>query len=169
MAYDIIDYRDEILNTRLELFDFSNPPIDPQELSRNLLETMRSRRGIGLSANQCGLPYRVFVMEGDPPFACFNPKIVDVSQELATLNEGCLSYPGVFVPMKRPGHIRVRFATPSGNIVTKKFTGMTARVFQHELDHLDGVTFLKKMNPMHKERALKQLKKFERNMKRNKG
>jgi peptide deformylase len=165
MVYDLIDYDSAILEQELPLFDFNNPPVDPQELAKNLLETMRHHRGIGLSANQVGLPYRVFVMEGDPPFACFNPKIVDVSQEIVSLPEGCLSYPGVNVPVKRPAHVRVRFSAPDGNVITKKFTGMTARVFLHEHDHLQGVNFLRKMHPVHKEKALRQLKKYTRYLK----
>lgn len=165
MVYELIEHDSVILEEELPLFDFSNPPIDPQELSRSLLETMREHRGIGLSANQVGLPYRVFVMDGDPPFACFNPKIVDVSKELISLTEGCLSYPGVAVPIKRPAHVRVRFTEPGGTTMTRKFTGMTARIFLHEYDHLQGVNFLRKMHPVHKEKALRQLKKYTRYLK----
>lgn len=165
MVYDLIDYNSSILGKELPLFDFNNPPIDPLELAKNLLETMRHHKGIGLSANQVGLPYRVFVMEGEPAFACFNPKIVDVSEETVSLVEGCLSYPGVNVPVKRPAHVRVRFAAPDGNVMTRKFTGMTARIFQHEFDHLQGVNFLQKMHPVHKEKALRQLKKYTRYLK----
>lgn len=165
MVYNLVSYDSDILFQDLPLFDFSNPPIDPSELSKNLLDTMRHYRGIGLSANQVGLPYRVFVMEGNPPFACFNPKIVDISDEIVSLPEGCLSYPGVNVPVKRPGHIRIRFTAPDGNVMTKKFTGLTARVFQHEFDHMQGISFLQKMNPVHKEKALRQLKKATRSLK----
>ena len=165
MVYELIDYDSAILEQELPLFDFNNPPVDPTELAKNLLETMRHHRGIGLSANQVGLPYRVFVMEGDPAFACFNPKIVDVSNETVSLVEGCLSYPGVAVPVKRPAHIRVRFSAPDGNTMTRKFTGMTARIFLHEFDHLQGSNFLRKMHPAHKEKALRQLKKHTRYLK----
>jgi peptide deformylase len=165
MVYDLIDYDSAILEKELAPFDFVNPPIDPQELALNLLETMRHHKGIGLSANQVGLPYRLFVMEGDPAFACFNPKIVDVSEEVIPLMEGCLSYPGVAAQVKRPAHVRVRFTSPDGNVMTRKFTGMTARIFQHEYDHLQGVSFLKKMHPVHKDKALRQLKKYTRYLK----
>ena len=165
MAYDLIEHNSVILEQELPLFNFDNPPIDPEELAKNLLDTMREHKGIGLSANQVGLPYRVFVMEGEPPFACFNPKIVDVSEEIVSLTEGCLSYPGVAVPIKRPAHVRVRFTAPNGNTMTRKFTGMTARIFLHEYDHLQGINFLRKMHPVHKEKALRQLKKYTRYLK----
>lgn len=168
MVYDLIEHDSAILERELELFDFKTPPVDPTQLAKDLLETMRHHKGIGLSANQVGLPYRVFVMEGDPPFACFNPKIVDVSEELVSLEEGCLSYPGVHVPIKRPAHVRVRFSAPDGNTMTRKFTGMTARVFLHEYDHLQGVNFLRKMHPIHREKALRQLKKYTRYLKNQK-
>ncbi len=165
MVYNLIEHDSAILEQELPLFDFENPPVDPEELARNLLDTMRHHKGIGLSANQVGLPYRVFVMEGEPAFACFNPKIVDVSTETVSLVEGCLSYPGVAVPVKRSAHIRVRFTAPNGNTMTRKFTGMTARIFLHEYDHLQGVNFLRKMHPLHKEKALRQLKKYTRYLK----
>ncbi len=165
MVYDLIDYDSEILSQEIPLFDFDNPPTDPEELAKNLLDTMRHHKGIGLSATQVGLPYRVFVMEGEPAFACFNPKMVDVSEETVSLIEGCLSYRGVAVPVKRPAHIRVRFTAPNGNTMTRKFTGMTARIFQHEYDHLQGVNFLRRMHPAHKEKALRQLKKYTRYLK----
>lgn len=165
MVYDLIDYDSAILNEELPLFDFENPPTDPLELAKNLLDTMRHHKGIGLSANQVGLPYRVFVMEGDPAFACFNPKIVDVSEDIVSLPEGCLSYRGVNVPVKRPAHVRVRFTAPDGNTMTRKFTGMTARVFQHEYDHLEGTNFLRRMHPAHREKALRQLKRYTRYLK----
>lgn len=165
MVYDLIEHDSAILEQELPLFDFDNPPVDPEELARNLLDTMREHKGIGLSANQVGLPYRVFVMEGEPAFACFNPKIVDVSEEIVSLMEGCLSYKGVGVPIKRPAHVRVRFTAPNGNTMTRKFTGMTARIFLHEYDHLQGINFLRKMHPVHKEKALRQLKKYTRYLK----
>lgn len=165
MVYDLIEHDSAILEQELPLFDFDNPPVDPEELARNLLDTMREHKGIGLSANQVGLPYRVFVMEGEPAFACFNPKIVDVSEEIVSLMEGCLSYKGVGVPIKRPAHVRVRFTAPNGNTMTRKFTGMTARIFLHEYDHLQGINFFRKMHPVHKEKALRQLKKYTRYLK----
>lgn len=165
MVYDLISCDDPRLLQKLEQFDFSNPPTDPVKLALDLIESMKAGRGIGLSANQVGLPYRVFVMFGDPPFVCYNPKIVDVSNEVISLREGCLSYPGVDIPVKRPAHVRVRFTTPTGETVTKKFTGMSARVFQHEYDHLEGITFLSRANQAHKDRAHRQLKKFKRQIK----
>ena len=75
------------------------------------------------------------------------------------LDEGCLTYPGLYVKIKRPQHVRVRFQTPNGETLTKQFTGMTARIFQHELDHLDGIVFYNKANRYHREQAMRKWKK----------
>jgi peptide deformylase len=116
--------------------------------------------GLGLAANQVGVPYRVFAMRGQPQnFVCFNPRIVLPSSEQIILDEGCLSFPGLVVKVKRPRHIRVRFDTPNGDTRTETFIGMSARVFQHELDHLNGLLYFNKANRYHKEIALKKWKK----------
>src|SRR4051812_48360605 len=134
----LIPHTDKLLRTKLELFDFDNPLIDPGELSIQLVETMKSSDGIGLSANQVGLNLRVFAMNSFPEiFVCFNPRVVMPGTEQVVLEEGCLSYPGLIIKVKRPRDIKVRFQGPDGEVYTKTFTGMTARVFQHELDHLD--------------------------------
>ena len=118
--------------------------------------------GLGLAANQVGVPYRVFAMRGSPEnFVCFNPRIVQPSAENIILEEGCLSFPGLIVKVKRPKHIRVRFQTPNGDTKTETFIGMTARVFQHELDHLDGRLYFNRANKYHKEIAMKKWKRGE--------
>lgn len=155
MIYQLVNHTDPILHSPLQPFDFGSPPIDPPTLARNLYDTMIVENGIGLSANQCGLPHRVFVMaaHGDNFIACFNPKIVDYSQEQLYLDEGCLSYPGLFVKVKRPKVIKVRYTQSDGQTVTRKFDGMTARCFQHYMDYLDGVTFIARANKIHLQRA----------------
>jgi peptide deformylase len=98
----------------LEEFNFIKPPIDPYELSGEMVKFMYDNNGLGLAANQIGLPYRMFVMRGHPEnFACFNPKVVYQSEELVSLDESCLSFPGLVVKIKRPKSIRVRFMTPN--------------------------------------------------------
>jgi len=155
MIYELIDCNDPLLKQEMEPFDFSNPPVNPLDLVTDLAETMLANNGIGLSANQCGLPYRVFVMLGKELIPCFNPRIVDMSQETIVLEEGCLSYPDLFVKVKRPRRIKVRFADPNGQVRTEIFDGMTARVFQHELDHLNGINYQQRANRFHLEQARK--------------
>lgn len=152
----IVTFPDPILTTPTTLFDFRNPPIDPQELSTTLMQTMNDVNAVGLAANQIGIPYRVFSLRGYPHnFVCFNPKIVFYSKEEEVENEGCLSFPGVNVKVKRSKEIRTRFQTPSGEIVTHAFSGLTARAFQHELDHLEGKIFVNRANRFHRDKAMK--------------
>jgi len=152
----LIKYPDPILTTPCEPFDFANPPGDPSELAIGLMQLMNQYNAIGLSANQVGVPFRVFVLRSHPEnFACFNPKIVFQSEEKELMEEACLSFPGVNVKIKRSKSIRVRFQTPSGETVTTNFDGLTARTFQHEIDHLDGVLFFNRANKYHRDKALK--------------
>ncbi len=125
---------------------------------------MMELNGLGISANQLGLPYRVFVMRTAPELTiCFNPRLVDASTEqVVLLEEGCLSYPGLHVKIKRPAHIKVRYQTVTGDTVTDKFTGLTARVFLHELDHMNGVDFISRAGPMAKDLAMRKWKKLQR-------
>lgn len=156
MIHNLVPITDPILKTYIDEFDFSNPPIDPFQLAVDLSETMIYNNGIGLAANQIGLPYRAFAMTGSPIHVCFNPRILDQTTEQVLLEEGCLSYPGLKVKIKRPKSIRVRFTKANGETVTEKFTGITARVFQHEFDHLNGEIFFNRANLFHKEQGFRQ-------------
>jgi peptide deformylase len=156
----LVDRNDPILTKQCDVFDFSNPPFDPIEFSQELVKFMYDRNGVGVAANQLGVPYRIFAMRAAPEnFVCFNPKIVQPSEAQVVLEEGCLTFPGLYVKIKRPQHIRVRFQTPNGDTLTKQFTGMTARIFQHEIDHLDGIVFYNKANRVHRDKALEKWRK----------
>lgn len=152
----LVSQNDPILKISCKDWDFSNPAFDLISFSKELVKFMRESNGIGLAANQVGVPYRIFAMRGAPEnFVCINPKIVMPGEQTVLLEEGCLTYPGLLVKIKRPQHIRVRFNTPNGDVLTKQFTGLTARVYQHELDHLDGIVFYDKANRYHREQAFK--------------
>lgn len=156
---ELVKSSDPILTTQCLPFNFQEPPFDPIEFAKELVKFMYDNNGIGLAANQIGQPYRVFCMRGEPQnFVCYNPKIVQPSAMEISLEEGCLSFPGLIVKVKRPQHIRVRFQTPNGDTITKQFTGMSARVFQHEIDHLNGVLYFNRANRYHKEIAMKKWK-----------
>ena len=152
---NLVDEKDPILKQATELFDFENPPTDPVILYRNLGKTLIEHNALGLAAPQCGLPYRAFVMRAENIIGVFNPKILDVSTETDILEEGCLSFPGMALKVKRPKRIRVRYTEPDGNVVTKTFGGMTARCFLHETDHLDGHIMHERANRYHLEQAKK--------------
>ena len=160
MNLQLVKHDDPILTRVYESFDFNNPPFDPIELAQELVRFMHDRNGLGIAANQVGIPFRIFAMRGAPEnFVCINPRIVQPSETQVVLEEGCLTFPGLNVKIKRPQHVRVRFQTPNGETITKQFTGMSARVFQHEMDHLDGVIFYNKANRVHRDKALQKWRK----------
>jgi peptide deformylase len=120
---------------------------------------MYEKNGLGLAANQVGVGYRIFAMRAAPEnFVCFNPRIVMPGTDQIVLEEGCLTFPGLLVKIKRSQHIKVRFQIPNGDTLTKQFTGLSARIFQHELDHLDGVIYYQRANKFHREQAMKRWK-----------
>ena len=154
---------DKMVTTKLENFDdkmlmlrgFKNR----QELTEKMFLLMKQYAGLGLSANQVGLPLQMFVIEGEPAYAVFNPRITYFGEEQILLEEGCLSYPGMSLKITRPRFMRARFQDPYGDYVTRQFDGITSRVFQHEFDHLQGVDFTMKVSKMKKQMALKKWKK----------
>lgn len=142
-------------------FDFDNPPMDPIQLAQDLVETMYDAKGIGLAGIQVGIPYRVFAMRGLPhDFVYFNPIIVDTSPIMVKLEEGCLSFPGLFVEIKRPRDIRFRATFPNGETDTYVYSGLTARVIQHEMQHLDGGLFYNLTNKYKRNKAFKEQAKY---------
>jgi peptide deformylase len=171
MILELVEKNHSALVNATQAFDFANPPVDPQELFENLRDTMVANRGVGLAANQVGLPYSVFVVghPDDPEsvFSVFNPKIVDSSEGEVLAEEGCLTFPGLFVKIKRPSVIRVRYTTHTGVTDTIKFEGMTARIFQHEYDHLNGTRHVDRASRFHLEQAERQKKKLDRLRKKN--
>ena len=149
---EILTYPNEMLTTHCRLFDFDNPPFDPHQVSKEMIDLCNQKRGVSLSANQVGIPYRLFIMLGSDTYACFNPKIINSKDEIL-LEETCLSYPGLSVKVKRFGEVRLRFQTPSGGTDTRTFHGVSARIIQHEIDHLDGIPFYTRANRYHRELA----------------
>jgi len=151
---------------RSELWNFSIDQ-DAEELEQAMIEFMLKANGIGLAANQIGIAKRVFVMgsnniPGFPtPFAVFNPKIIESSKEEVLDDEGCLSYPGLFLKIKRPSWVVVEYQNSKGDIIEAKYDGYLAKCFQHELDHLDGVCFVDKVSQLKLQLAMKKLKKVK--------
>jgi len=148
-------------------FDFSNPPFSASELAGCLKATMKKYGGIGLAANQCSVKARVFVIGNeDEAIACFNPKIVSISETSVSANEGCLSFPGLALNINRTETISVEYYDENGTLKTNTFSGITARCFQHELDHLNGIKFTSYVGKtsllMAKKRQDKLKKKFMR-------
>ena len=162
MIYPIVKFPNPILRSKMPDFDFTNPPIDPKELESNLIETMFANGGIGLAANQAGIEARVFAM-GDPRIpenarAFFNPVVLANTKDIADMEEGCLSFPGIYVNIKRPKAVRVRWQTSSGEFLEDEFEDYQCKVFLHELDHLEGIVFSDRVSQLKWAMAIKKLK-----------
>jgi len=154
--------RNDMLRSVVPDYDFNDPENDAVKLAHTLIDTIKNEAGAGLAANQLGIRARAFVMYSEPMIVAFNPKITYTGEELILMDEGCLSYPGVTIKIRRPRFIRVRFQDPYGNVCTKKFDGMASRVFQHELDHLDGIEYFTRANTIHRDRFQRKWKKVTR-------
>ena len=142
---NIVKFPNPILRERMPDFDFENPIVDPKELERDMLAMMFANNAIGLAANQVGVRARVFVMGDKENFlmakAYFNPIIIANTNDVTEMEEGCLSFPGVYVNIKRPGAIKVQYQTSSGETEQAEFEGYDCKCFLHEYDHLEGITF----------------------------
>ncbi|MEL6488938.1 MAG: peptide deformylase [Cyanobacteria bacterium J06634_6] len=121
---------------------------DLRDLARKMLQTMYSEDGIGLAAPQVGVNKQLLVIDADPedtenkPLVLINPKVLNYSKELATGQEGCLSIPGVYLDVIRPAAVEISYKDESGRPRKMKADDLVARVIQHEMDHLNGVLFV---------------------------
>jgi len=138
---------------------------DRKELSEAMFDTMKKYGGIGLSANQVGLPFNMFVL-GDHPeveknlkMTCFNPMIISSSVEEETMKEGCLTFPFVFLNITRPRKVVVKYEDENGDLKEGSLDGMISRVFQHEHDHMLGKTFVDGVSKMKLDMAYKKAQK----------
>ena len=119
--------------------------LDRREMSRILKENMIHYEGVGLSANQLGIGERVFIMmlnmETEETITCFNPRIIKRYDDDVWCEEGCLSFPDEIINVKRPDRIVVKYEDEDEKDHKIKLSGMAARVFLHEFDHLEGIVF----------------------------
>ena len=112
-----------------------------EDLVTRMMIIMRREKGIGLAANQIGERVRLFVMSIDGhEWACFNPELLYHNNDFVNFDEGCLSFPGESCIIKRPDTIHVRYFDITGIEIKEELSGLASRCFQHELDHLDGIT-----------------------------
>lgn len=139
-------------------------------LVQRLKMTMKKFGGLGLSANQCGVYERVFVIGyGDESFACINPKVIEKSEEIERSKEGCLSYPGMFITVPRPKWIVAEFVNENGEVKQMRFEGITARCFLHELDHMNGIRYTSHVGPVAIQMAKKKQQKLVKSVQRKMG
>jgi len=126
-----------------------------RRLIKDMIDTMRDAPGVGLAAPQVGVMERIFVWEVEEEHgALINPEIVKRSRNKFTEDEGCLSLPGLVYPVERDYEVVVRALDESGNEIEITGEDLLARVFQHEIDHLDGVLFIDRISEEERKEAL---------------
>ena len=159
------------MDDTLEQFDFK----DRKDLAKVMYDNMAKYGGLGLAANQLGLPYRMFLMGGHPEIengkvrCVFNPLVNDFSEETVLLKEGCLSFPFLFLPIKRPKWVSVSYTNENSEEVEETLHGMPARIFQHENEHMNGYIFTDLVSKLKLERAEKAKQKMIKEIKRRQG
>ena len=159
---ELIKFTDPALRKVPETFDFETG--NAKELADTLWEESRRLRGLGLSANQVGIDSKVFVMGSDDTNRknVFNPHVISVSKETELAREGCLSYPGLWLSVKRPKEVTLSYQTVDGTHVVETFIGLQARIAQHEFDHMEGLNFSDHVSQLKLDMALKSLNKRAR-------
>jgi len=139
---------------------------DRKELTKKMYELMAKYGGIGLSANQIGLPFNMFVMGNHPnlesgmKLTCFNPMIVSSSKEEVVMEEGCLTFPFVFLKITRPRKVVVKYTDENDELKEGQLDGMMSRIFQHEYEHMLGRTFVENASKLKLDRAYKKAEKL---------
>lgn len=139
---NLLYYPNEFLEKQVDPVDLQSPGFDPAELKKEMVDLMLANNGIGLAANQIGLNAQVFVL-GDSienSSIMINPTILQYTEETTDGYEGCLSFPNIYVKVKRPKEILAKFWNENLEEVVTKIEGPTAKVYLHELDHLLGIT-----------------------------
>ena len=143
----IANKKDEkFLRTKTASFDFKKySKKEVRELIQRMKRDMQEASGVGLSANQIGLDMKVFIARVESKFyAIFNPEIIQSSAETNSLDEGCLSIPGIYGRVERPAKVTLKGWDAMGRPIKIKAWGLLAKVFQHEVDHLNGKLFIDK-------------------------
>ena len=134
---------------------------DRKELSDSMFAAMKKYGGIGLTCNQVGLPFNMFVLgdhvglENGLKMACFNPIIISTGVEEVAMKEGCLTFPFVFLMITRPRKCVVKYEDENGDLKEGSLDGMMSRIFQHEYDHILGKNFTEYASKMKLDRAYK--------------
>ena len=165
MIYKLLPPSDERVLSSIAPFDKEvfkkQEKISITEFCNNMFETMKNYGGIGLSANQVGKPYRMFVM-GDNlnidkgrKWVCINPEITDMSKETIRYKEGCLTFPFLFLDIERPQKVKVKYLNEQLETVEEEFDGIVSRCYQHELDHMQGRVFTELVSKLKLDMALK--------------
>ena len=166
--YDIVTIPDAVLKTEAAALDGVNDAVRTQMDA--MLKAMYDAPGIGLAANQVGLLNRVLVMdladtqngEEAAPICMANPEILWQSDDISTMEEGCLSIPGQVAEVSRPAQVRVRYLDYDGKLAELEADGLLSHCVQHEIDHLNGVLFVDHLSALKRNMVIKKFKKAQK-------
>lgn len=160
MKLKLLDETDPFLREVADPWDFEVDG-DPSELIKEMSRIMLSSRGIGLAAVQVGVKKRIFIMGNEVSvIAYINPELVEgIGEDIET--EGCLSFPDLWLKVKRYEEVKVKYQNEQGAVVYDTLRGLSARVFQHENDHLNGICFITRVGPVALLRAKQKKKKLK--------
>jgi peptide deformylase len=161
MEIKLLKENDPILKQTATNWDFTVDG-DPSDIIMNMTKIMIENNGIGLAGPQVGVSKRMFIMGNkDKMFACINPEIIEADGNIMDM-EGCLSFPELWLRVRRADKIKVRYNNALGELVEAEFSGLISRVFQHEYDHLDGICFDTRVGKLSLEMAKNRRKKRSR-------
>jgi len=144
MTRQILKYPNPVLKNKSEEVEEITDEI--RKLAQDMKETMFTGQGIGLAAPQIGVLKRIIAVQEKTPLIFINPRIIKKSRETVSEQEGCLSFPGIFLKINRAKEIEVEALDERGEKVYFKAQGLIARVLQHEIDHLDGILCIDRLN-----------------------
>ena len=165
MTYELLPPTDPRVLSSIAPFDIETfkkqEKIELKEFVNNMFETMKKYGGIGLSANQVGKPYRMFIM-GDHPqvhqskkWVCINPEVTLASKQTIRMKEGCLTFPFLFLDIERPSSVKVKYLDEDLKEQEEDMIGIVSRCFQHELDHMNGIVFTERVSKFKLDYSLK--------------
>lgn len=153
-------------------------PVDVSEMKElfdTLVEVAKEHNALGVAANQVGITKQAFVakvknpyesVHGETYYGFFNPEVLETFGDNDIMEEGCLSFPGLYVKIKRPWGVKLKFFNEEGEEKVEVFQGLTTRIILHEMDHLMGRRFFDAASRLHFEQAMRNYKKWSRNQKR---
>ena len=167
MIYTLLEANHPLLHSPLPEITAETEPEDRVELTNNMAESMRHYGGVGLSANQVGIALRMFVFGDNKHFIpCFNPKIIEYGGPEMPIEEGCLTYPGLFVKIYRPDWIVAQWEDEKGELHKENLPDLHSRIFQHEYDHMEGIDFRSRAGRISLDMAQRKVKRATRKMKK---
>ena len=158
---EILTYPDSVLRKKAD--DVETITDDYHQLIEEMAEAMYDDDGVGLAAPQIGVSKQVIVVDGGEGFmALFNPEIIKTGDDTDTVEEGCLSLPGIRVQVERPTQITLRALNVNGETVQLEIEGLMARIFQHEIDHLNGILIIDRVSSINRSLLKSKLRKLEK-------